>query len=174
MSVRRRSSGLAVSPQPLTPKAFAPYGELVQHLGDEKRYDVVGSYAYTEPSAKPMMWINRIDRHPDSAITVDRMERHPHSPQTFVPLLPGRCLAVVAMPDVRGEPDMASLKAFVTQPGQGVIYRPNIWHFAFTALDQANDVLVLMGLTNRADDFIVTEIVPAVPISTALTGAVAQ
>lgn len=152
-------------PQPLTREAFAPYGELVHHFGSEKRHDVIGAFAYTEGSAKPMMWINRISRHPDSAVQVDRMERHPHSPQTFVPLRPGRCLAIVAMPDARGEPDMSSLKAFVTEPGQGVIYRPNVWHYAFTALDQANDILVLMGLTGRADDFIITDITPAIPIS---------
>jgi ureidoglycolate lyase len=167
MRSRNDLRGLSISPQPLTAHAFAPYGELVQHLGAEKRYDIPGAYAYTEPSAKPMMWINRIGQHPQSAVTVDKMERHPHSPQAFVPLLPGRCLAVVAMPNAQGEPDIASLKAFVTQPGQGVIYRPNIWHFAFTALDRENDVLVLMGLTDRPDDFIVTEIAPAIPIDTA-------
>jgi ureidoglycolate lyase len=174
MASNRELRGTSIHPEPLTAHAFAPYGELVQHLGNEKRYDVAGAYAYTEPSAKPMMWINRIDQHMQSAVTVDKMERHPHSPQTFVPLLPGRCLAVVAMPDAEGRPDIASLKAFVTQPGQGVIYRPNIWHFAFTALDRANDVLVLMGLTDRADDFVITEITPAIPVSTVQAMAGAQ
>lgn len=151
--------------QALTAQAFAPFGEVIEHAGEEYRHMVRGAYAYTEPTAKPAMWINRIPQYKHFALAVDSMERHPHSPQIFVPLRPGRCLAIVAVSNAEGEPDMASMKAFVTHEGQGVVYRPNVWHFAFTALDCPNDVLVLMGLTSRKDDFVVRKITPAVSVT---------
>jgi ureidoglycolate lyase len=93
------------------------------------------------------------------------MESHPYSAQTFVPMQPGRCLVAVAFSGPDGKPDLSTLRAFVTEGGQGVSYRPNVWHYAFTSLDGPNEVVVIMGYSDRGGDTVIERLTQPVEIS---------
>lgn len=101
------------------------------------------------------MWVNRYVRRPLSPpIIIDKLERHPHSFQTLIPLHATHALVAVAPNTADGLPDLTRLRSFMTAPGQGVTYRPNVWHSAFTPLEGPNEIVVMIGLTGREDDLI--------------------
>ncbi len=151
------SATITMKAEPLMAERFAPYGEVLTHVGDGRRHFVERAFETTDPAARPTMWINRI-LHPAPAapILIDQVERHPHSFQTLIPLHAARFFVAVthSLPD--GTPDLDNLRPFVTAPGQGVTYHPNVWHFGFTALDGPNEVVVMIGVTGREDDCIVS------------------
>ncbi|MFV0302137.1 MAG: ureidoglycolate lyase [Paracoccus sp. (in: a-proteobacteria)] len=136
----------AITAQPITAEAFAPYGELLI------------------PRATPDRMINagRCERH-HALATVERgggeaiisifrsepvslpydcalLERHPLGSQAFMPLGPDAWLSVVA-PDENGKP--GSPLAFIVPAGMGVNLRAGIWHGVLTPLDRAADFLVV-------------------------------
>lgn len=146
-------------------QGFALFGEVVTHTGTEQRHHIEQAFKTTVPAASPKMWINRILKPAATTpIIIDEMERHPHSFQTLIPLHSARFLVAVApsLPD--GSPDLESLRAFLTEPGQGVTYRPNVWHFGFTPLEGPNEVVVMIGITGREDDCIVSRLDASVEV----------
>lgn len=152
--------------EPISADNFAVFGELLENKTDQRRRD------FHLPSAgiyRPQLWVNRLPRVSDALVLVDVMESHPYSVQTFVPMQPGRCLVVVAPMGENGKPDMAGLRAFLTQGGQGVSYRPNVWHYTFSSIDGPNEVVVMMGYTGRGDDTVLETL--ATPVQVVLTPA---
>src|SRR5581483_12279288 len=79
-------------------------------------------------------------------------ESHPHSSQTFVCLSAIRFLVVVAASDAAGTPDMATARAFVGGPGQGVNYRRGLWHAPLKALDSQGDFSMLIWERGTPED----------------------
>jgi len=63
------------------------------------------------------------------------MERHPHSAQFFSPLCCSKFLGAVCPSRANGEPELGKLAAFIARSGQGIVYRPNVWHHPMVALD---------------------------------------
>lgn len=153
-----------IAAEPLTEAAFCAYGEIVENRTGLRRRDLSVPFQATDVAAAPALWVNRLEQHGSSGIHIDRMECHPHSAQTFVPMHLSRCLAVVALSDGDGKPDLGSLRAFVTQAGQGLCYRPAVWHYAFTSLDGPNEVVVIMGSAGGDGDTIVEPVVPGVDV----------
>jgi ureidoglycolate lyase len=70
----------------------------------------------------------------------------------FVPLACRRFLVVVCPSDARGEPALDQLRAFVCGPGQGVNYRPGVWHHPIIALDGPADFVMLAWEDGTARD----------------------
>ncbi len=121
--------------EPLTQKAFAPFGDII------------------EAGEKPTMMINqgKCGRHHDLAqmdfsdgrvgisvfecqsytlpLALELVERHPLGSQAFLPLSDNPFLVVVAEDD-NGKP--RNLKAFMTKAGQGVNYHKGTWHGVLT------------------------------------------
>lgn len=150
----------------LTAKAFAPFGEIVAHAGTGMRHPLDQAFVFTDAGMRPHMWVNRYVQSPLSPpVVVDKMERHPHSFQTLIPLYAARFLVAVAPNTADGLPDLARLRSFVTAPGQGVTYRPNVWHYAFTPLEGPNEIVVMIGLAGRKDDMIEVTIETPVPVT---------
>lgn len=143
-----------ITAERISEAGFAPYGELLENKSERRRRDFSVHFAESAEPLEQKLWVNRLPRHPGAPVRIDVMETHPHSAQTFVPMQPGRCLVVVALSDGAGKPAWSTLRAFVTEGGQGVAYRPGVWHFAFTSLDCPNEVVVLMGYTGRDDTII--------------------
>lgn len=139
----------------LDSRGFAQFGEVLENRGDTRRQDFSLQFAQANG---PRLWVNRINPCGDAPITVREMERHPHSPQTFIPMRGGRCLVVVGLPAANGALDPATIRAFITDGSQGVTYRANVWHFAFTAVDGPNEVAVIMGYTGRDDDTVLVSL----------------
>jgi ureidoglycolate lyase len=116
---------------PLTPEAFAPFGDVIEAAGppdrlinrglcgrwhDRARLDFADGRAgisvfRAEPRTLPHL--------------VDLLERHPEGSQAFLPMTADPFLVVVA-PDDGGAPGRP--RAFLTEPGQGVNYARGTWH----------------------------------------------
>ena len=121
---------------PLTPAAFAPFGDVLDATGDFRlineglcrrhhdraRLDFGTGHAgisvfNAEPRALPY--------------DVDLVERHPEGSQAFLPMTEHPFLVIVA-PDEGGRPGMP--QAFLTAPGQGINLHRGTWHGVLTPL----------------------------------------
>ncbi len=60
------------------------------------------------------------------------MERHPLGSQAFIPMSMTGFLIIVAE-DKNGRPGVP--KAFVSQPGQAINFKRNVWHGVLTPLE---------------------------------------
>lgn len=145
-------SQMEITTEALTATAFSPFGEVIEHVGVQRRLDFSMPFQPTRVPTEPALWINSMPAHQASRLRIEVMERHPYSAQTFVPMSTSRCLVVVALPGTDGSPDLRSLRAFVTRGDQGFSYRPGIWHHALTSLAQASKVVVVMGYTGMRND----------------------
>ncbi len=147
-----------IAAQPLTPEAFAPFGDVIEAVGesypinagmcdrfhDRARMEFLGeghagiSLGYGRPYPLPHIF--------------DLVERHPLGSQAFVPMTEDPFLVVVA-PDAGGPP--GAPLAFLTRPGQGVNYLRNVWHGVLTPLGRASVFLIVdrIGTGNNLEEF---------------------
>jgi ureidoglycolate lyase len=160
-----RDSVLRLSAESLSASAFAAYGEVLENKSGQRRRDFNLPFEQIDTGAKAHLWVNRLPRCRTAAIEVDAMECHPRSPQTFIPLQSVPCLVVVALSGKDGQPDPSTLRAFVSKGGQGIAYRPSVWHYTFTSLGGPNEVVVIMASTGREDDTVIARLEPPVKVS---------
>jgi ureidoglycolate lyase len=141
-----------VSTAPLTSAAFAPFGDVIVHMGDlSKRYLAV-PFERDPAAVEPRLWVTRVLDSVSLPLKVERLERHPYSAQTFIPLRATPYLVVVTCSDSRDLPDLDAVHAFIAEPHQGVCYRPGIWHHRLTALAAPAEFAVLMSMTRHNND----------------------
>ncbi len=125
---------LSLSPQALTPEAFAPYGWMLgkglAHAPAAAAFSNAATDFWREHAfdtgaggQTEVLWVNY--RIQDPQITA--LENHLLTEQALVPLT-GEVIHVVAASDAQGGPDLSSLKAFVLKPGEGVCMKPGCWH----------------------------------------------
>jgi ureidoglycolate lyase len=132
---------------PLTPKAFAPFGDVV---------DVAGSHPITinEGFAQRINGLAKVDiqgetgvvnvslfqaRTRPQPIAIRMMERHPYGSQMFYPLQDKPWLVVVC-----DDPRVpASFRAFRATGRQGVNYARNIWHHPLLVLEDRERFMVV-------------------------------
>jgi ureidoglycolate lyase len=139
----------ALVPQPLTPKAFAPYGTVLAapdgagrpiNGGNAERFDLVDDLRLGAQAGRPMLALFRAQarRFPHE---VTEMERHALGSQTFVPLGERRFVIVVA-PAGEAPTTAGVLEAFITDGHQGVVLAPGTWHHALLAVDAGDFVVI--------------------------------
>jgi len=85
----------------------------------------------------------------DGTADLKIMERHPFTNQAFIPMGkgPGEGLAdpgcaylvVVAKDGANGQPDAKTVRAFVANASQGIVYNTAVWHQPMTVLGKAMD-----------------------------------
>jgi ureidoglycolate lyase len=140
---------LTIRPEPLTPEAFAPFGEVIAagagerlmiNEGTTERFNDLAEIDVTAEGGRPIVNIFRAQPRA-LPLPIHMVERHPLGSQTFVPLGPAPFLVLVAPPGKTVTP--ADLRAFRTAPGQGVNYRRGTWHHPLIALDQVSEFLVI-------------------------------
>ena len=133
-------------PLPLTPAAFAPFGQVIEaglgevvaiNAGTCERHDALATIA-CEPGREPIVSIFRA-RPRTLPMALTMMERHPLGAQVFMPLDRRAWIAVVA-PDEGGRPGPPV--AFACRGDQGVCYAANVWHHPLIALHERSDFLV--------------------------------
>lgn len=122
---------------PLTPEAFAPFGDLLGTAGAPDkiinqeqcgRYHDRALLDFSDGRAG----ISLFDAKPRALpYQLDMVERHPDGSQAFIPMSHQPFLVIVA-PDENGVPGRP--QAFVTQPGQAVNYHRGVWHGVLTPL----------------------------------------
>lgn len=137
--------------EPLTPEAFAPFGDVLwagrgegasANQGTAVRYNWAAALESRRAHAKPNLAIFRSDPQ-TLPFTVKLLERHPSSTQVFLPLVCSRYLVVVAPTLASGAPDVSALRAFLCGPGQGINYACGTWHHPMIALDAPAELAML-------------------------------
>jgi ureidoglycolate lyase len=136
---------ITVSTEPLTPAAFAPFGDVLQvegadqydiNAGTTQRFDAL-AHVHTDLAGKPAISIFRATPH-QFPITIRSFERHPLGSQAFMPLSPHSWLVVVAKHPVATE-----VRCFLATGHQGVQYHRNTWHHPLLVLQPEQDFLVI-------------------------------
>lgn len=124
--------------QPLTSKAFAPFGDVLSVEGEPDRLinrGLCGRYhdrAQMDFGSDGRAGISLFKAQLRSMpYTLDMMERHPDGSQAFLPMDTHPFLVVVARDDggKPGEP-----VAFLTHTGEGANYHRGTWHGVLTPL----------------------------------------
>lgn len=129
----------AIQSQPLTAEAFKHFGEVIDCRGDPvminqgrcRRYHDLARLAADGDGARLgiSLFSTALARWP---VICPMFERHPLGSQTFIPMSPDPFLVITA-DDNQGKPGCPH--AFLTAPGQGVNFAPNVWHGVLTALE---------------------------------------
>jgi ureidoglycolate lyase len=147
-------SVLTIRPVPLTPEAFAPFGEVIAaglgtHItindGTSERYsDLAQIDVDAEGGRANVSYVRAQPR--DLPLAVRMVERHPLGSQAFMPLSETPFLLLVAPPGETVRP--GDLRAFKSAPGQGVNYRRGTWHHPLIAIETVSPFLVLDRIGN--------------------------
>jgi ureidoglycolate lyase len=150
---------------PLTTGAYARYGDVIAarddvkpvgaNLGTAERYNGLATLENKRiATAKANLCVFRCQpmvKGPARKFTVRLLERHAHSTQAFVPMQGiERYLVIVCLGGDR--PDLATLGAFLATGGQGITYRPGVWHHPLVAMDRPGDFACLVWEDGSAGD----------------------
>jgi len=129
----------AIAIEPLTAEAFAPFGDVLEAVGDPTfminrglcgRYHDLAHCDFIGTNAHAGISLFKAEARA-LPYELDMMERHPLGSQAFVPMTADPFLVIVA-PDEDGAPGRP--RAFLTTPGQGINFFRNVWHGVLTPL----------------------------------------
>lgn len=118
--------------EPLTPEAFAPFGDVIAFEGQDSypinngmadRFHALAAVELGGEHAQAVISLVKSRQFP-LPHTVDHLEYHPHGSQAFIPLDPTPFIVVVAA----AGPEPGLLHAFQTNGNQGINYRAGTWH----------------------------------------------
>jgi ureidoglycolate lyase len=133
---------------PLTPEAFAAFGDVIDAAGAANSYPInqgfttrfhdLANIDVRDEAGETCVSIFR--SKPLSPVVIRLMERHPLGSQAFIPLERRPYLVVVANP---GEFNIANVRAFRARGDQGVNYAKGVWHHFLLALESPSDFLVI-------------------------------
>lgn len=165
---------LEIAAEALQREAYRPYGDVVAadprlpstsaNAGTALRYDHLGTLDNLRPGkAPPNLCVFRVQPFTGNPFVIRLLERHRHSTQLFVPMAGGERYLVIVC-EGKDAPDFCTLKAFLARTGQGITYRPGIWHHPLVALDQSTDFACLVHEDGTGDDCEVRDIAPAVRV----------
>ena len=152
---------LELTAQPLTPEAFAAFGEVIDSRSSEHFMINAGrtrrhhDLARVEVAGEsPRVLISIFVSQPVTVpLELTFLERHPLGSQAFMPLHEEHFLIVVAPPgDVI---DPAEVRAFITDGRQGVNYRTGTWHAIQSVLEREGGFLVVDrgGAGHNCDEY---------------------
>ena len=162
---------MLLTPTPLTPSAFAPFGAVLAHdgsaaravnAGTARRTDLgggLGGLAERDVEAAPALAVYRLAAQA-LPLSVRLFERHPGSPQVFAALTVERFLVVVAPAGPDGLPDPAGARAVLGGRGATICYKRGQWHAPMVALDADGDML-MFAFERGADGDTVEHRLPA-------------
>ena len=144
---------------PLTSAAFAPFGEVFPApTSVGARIDGIATLENGRAAARPNLFLARSGLV-ELPRLFDRMEHHPFSSQSFVPLEPASIVLAVAMPGPDGQPDLATLRAFLAR-SVGFSYRAGVWHLPVASLGATAPVLGFMYEDGSAEDCVFADVQP--------------
>ncbi|MGV3650404.1 MAG: ureidoglycolate lyase [Devosia sp.] len=136
--------------RPLDAEALHPHVTLLRAEDGKARVvpevmdhdESAGAHAFTLLCPKPV----------DGPVRIAALERHMHSTQTFLPIVAGRWLVVIAPDAPDGTPDMARAMAFVAGPEDAITIARTVWHAGLTVLDRPAQFGMIMWKAERGDD----------------------
>ncbi len=153
------SAPVEISSKPLTAKAFAPYGDVLDCTGEPDKIinqGMCGRYhdrAALDFGDDGRAGISVFKAKPRSLpYLLDLMERHPEGSQAFIPMSMDPFLIIVAG-DEGGKPGVP--EAFVSAPGHGINFHRNVWHGVLTPLHEPGLFAVVdrIGKTPNLEEF---------------------
>jgi ureidoglycolate lyase len=134
-----------LTPEPLTPESFAPYGDVIEadqarsfliNAGRTRRFDAL-AMADMDPEGSVALSIFRGTPWP-MPIRIAMLERHPLGSQAFVPMERHPWLTVVAE-----RPAPEACRAFLVRSDQGLQIGRGVWHHPLLVLQPMQDFLVV-------------------------------
>lgn len=143
---------LKVIVRPLTPEAFAPFGDVITAPETKGRLYYEDGLSSARPDAWASLSITRTETAVSLPLVAKVLERHEFSSQSFVPLRKASWLSIVAPHHANGGPDTKGALAFLVSPGQGVTYRANVWHHPLAVLEQPAEFAVFMWRNKTTTD----------------------
>lgn len=126
-----------IATRPLTPHAFAPFGDVLEAVGAPDMIINQGLCARFHDRARldfsdGQAGLSLFQGQPRALpLRLEMMERHPRGTQAFVPMSHDPFLVVVAA-DAGGAPGRPL--AFVTTAGQAINFHRGTWHGVLTPL----------------------------------------
>jgi len=153
---------------PLTPEAFAPFGQVIQSYADiastprsvkitpanfgtaikyhklsllESSYPA-DAHATTGISVYRCQPVEVLKNSTKREVMLNALERHPFTNQAFLPMGQDKYslyLVVVAKNGLDNRPDLGTLRAFAARGNQGIVYDTGVWHQPMTVLDGPMD-----------------------------------
>lgn len=131
---------MEVTAIPLTPDAFAPYGQVLAATSESpERQSFAGRVENTRPAATANLSFIRAAPKPP---IIHALEHHPHSHQFFIPMKDALYLVGVCPANTEGGPDLTRLVAFIAKSGQAVNYNVGVWHSPLCALEKPVDFVM--------------------------------
>ena len=122
-----------IEPEELTVEGFAPYGQAIlppRHPAP-KRGEDWDCWFPLAGLTEGQMQVGIVTTRPVAGV-ISTMKREPKT-ELLLPIT-GPVIQAVALagdlPDHDQQPDAATVKAFIIQPGQAIIMAPGIWHWA--------------------------------------------
>jgi len=143
---------MRITAAPLTPKAFAPYGDVLMAPDDFGRTYFDEGLRTTRSKAWPSLSVSRVRPVTSLPLEAKVLERHEFSSQSFLPLDVSRWLVVVAPSAPDGGPDATRAVAFLAGPEHGVTYHAGTWHHPLTILDRPGRFAVVMWRNGTSTD----------------------
>jgi len=141
---------MILTPKPLTPEAFAPYGDVVSissakkefsmNYGMATRYFDLATIDVEEKGGKTCISLvnsNAIQL----PFSVEKMEYHPFGSQLFYPLCENPFLILVSTP--AETLDTNKLELFISDGKQGVNYHKKVWHHYLMPLNDNSEFMVV-------------------------------
>lgn len=151
----------AIKVEPLTPDAFAPFGDVLDASGSPDKMINAGLCGRHHDLAA-------LDFGPDGRAgisifnaqarslpyTLNLLERHPEGSQAFIPMTGAPFLVIVA-PDDSGSP--GTPRAFLTAPHQGINLHRGVWHGVLTPLAEPGLFAVVdrIGSSANLDEIVI-------------------
>ena len=146
----------------LTRDAYRPYGDIIcadetlpfrpANNGTAKRFNFLSDVENLRGAgAKLNLCVFRCAPLKQLPLELKLLEKHPHSTQVFMPMnKDARFLTIVCLGG--DKPDLSSLAAFLTEGAQGVSYKPGVWHYPMTALEEQIDFSCLVWEDDTTQD----------------------
>ncbi|WP_394244027.1 ureidoglycolate lyase [Halopseudomonas laoshanensis] len=152
---------LQLTAEPLTPEAFAAFGDVIDrrkaeyfmiNSGRTRRYHDLAKVETLGDEARTLISLF-VSQPVEMPLELTFLERHPLGSQAFVPLHGERFVVVVAPAGDAIDP--AQVRAFVTDGRQGVNYHAGTWHAIQSVLEREGEFLVVDrgGAGHNCDEY---------------------
>lgn len=153
---------LSLKARPLDAAALAPYASIISAPDGKARVvlevlakgDVPGVHDFTILCPRPIK----------GEVRITALERHPHSTQSFLPIVSGRWLILVAPKMADGAPDLDKALAFVAGPQDAICIGRDVWHAGLTVLDQPAQFGMIMWKAQSGEDGVLHQLDEAIEV----------
>lgn len=147
---------------PIARDAYAPYGSLISaddslpfryaNMRTAKRFDYLSEMVnLRKEAARLNLCVFSCSPLAETPLHMKLLEKHQYSTQIFLPMTSNaKFLVVVCLGDE--EPDLNTLRCFEAKNGQGISYKPGVWHYPMTAIGEPIDFACLVCEDGSSDD----------------------